>query len=761
MNGVIRIYLLLMLFSAPLAAGKILYLEVVINGNNTTQVLAVTQKENDWEVSAAELAALGITLDFPHGERLLLSEFPGASVRYDEVMQRLLLTVPASALPMQTLNTMYRSAPVAAAKRDSGVFLNYDFLIIDDDTAPTQSSVWHELYWFQNNFYTVNRGILREGYESDIDEDYLRFETYYQRDSQSGLWGLTIGDVINATPNWGTSIRMGGIRIARDYELDPNLITYPLPEFFGEAALPGSIDLLINDQLRWSEQVSPGPFSINTMPYMSGAGIAEVVTTNVQGQQARQKINFYVTSEILSPGLLDYDFTLGTRRKNFGLVSNEYDEKLTFSGSIRYGWTDYATPQILLQGGDSLRLAGLGVSLLAGNVGVFEISHTASDHRDEQGEQQSFAYSYSRSRLGFSARYLQRQGMYRDLGNLDRGVLRDSQWQVAASYHHDVIGSLNLGYFRVFDDDFGRREFATLSWNRYFDSGITLFANINRQLYGEDTHVLSLALSVPLGERGQASLGGQRDAENSWRNQFQAMSNPPYSGGLGWNVGVDDAAEKNVYANVDWRAKRYEASASLLRNGDRQQLTGGLSGALVAMDNSLYHTRYVVDSFAVVNAGEANIPVMLGNQLVGNTNSAGKILVPDLSSHLENRIAIDPIKLPANASIDAIEQMVVPKRKGGVQVDFPVVFLASALVEAVDTNEQPLPVGTVLVADVNEQEFIVGWGGEVYIEQLTRPMKLFWEEGDCVISVSPAVDTSESLPRLGKVICQPVERMYQ
>ncbi len=747
---------LIFLLAAPAFAEDVLYLEVVINGRNTSSVLAVVQKDNDWEIQASELQALGIKIDFPHGERFLLSEFPGASGVYDETTQRLLLTLPSSALPMQTMAGMGTLKPVGDARRDNGAFLNYDLLIIDDNAAGSQGSLWHELYWFSPNFFAVNRAIIRGGDAFENAPSYLRFESYYQRDDEGGLWGLTLGDVINATPNWGSSVRVGGIRIARDYELDPNLITYPLPEFFGESALPGSVDLLINDQLRWRDEINPGPFSINTLPFLSGAGVAEVITTDVQGQQARQKINFYITSEILSPGLLDYDFTLGVRRKDFGFSSDNYANNPVVSTSIRYGATSIFTPQLLLQAGEHLRMGGAGFSLLAGNFGVFEISHAASDYFDEQGYQQSYAYTYSQQRFGLSGRYLQRHDTYRDLGNLDQKVLRDSQLQVALSFYDRTLGSLNLGYVRVTDKQLERNEFATLSWNRYFESGLTIFTNINRQLQGEQDTFVSIALSIPLGRTGQASVGAQRDADNSWRNQFQAMNNADYSGGLGWRVGADDSPEKNAYAAVDWRSKKYEMTASVLRNGENRQTSGGLTGALIMMDDAVYASRFVVDAFAVVDVGQEGVPVMIGNQLVGNTDQRGKLLIPDLSSHLENRVAIDPSGLPANAAIEAIEQMVVPKRKGGVHVQFPVRLLSSVLIDAYDINQQPLPVGAVLGADITEREFIVGWGGEVYIEQLSEPMRLYWEEGDCVLSINPPRDTQESLPRLGKIICEPV-----
>ncbi|RYZ83071.1 MAG: fimbrial biogenesis outer membrane usher protein, partial [Moraxellaceae bacterium] len=197
---------------------------------------------------------------------------------------------------------------------------------------------------------------------------YTRFETYFQRDNEANLQTTTIGDVINATPNWGRSIRMGGIRIARDYELNPNIITYPLPEFYGESALPGSVDLIINNQISWRDQVTSGPFAISMVPYISGAGVAQVVTTNAQGQQVRQAVNFYVTSELLAPKMFDYDITIGFRRKDFGLASNSYDDNPLISTSLRYGLNRYFTPQLLVQAGDGLRLGGAGLTFLAGSL---------------------------------------------------------------------------------------------------------------------------------------------------------------------------------------------------------------------------------------------------------------------------------------------------------------------------------------------------------------------------------------------------------
>lgn len=165
-------------------------------------------------------------------------------------------------------------------RRDTGLFINYNLVSILENSDSKMSSLWSELNFFNNDFFVVNNGIFQDSSTALSSSGYTRFDTYFQRDNENNLQSITLGDVINATPNWGRSIRMGGIRIARDYELNPNIITYPLPEFYGESALPGSVDLIINNQLRWKDQVSSGPFLINMVPYISGAGVAQVVTTS-------------------------------------------------------------------------------------------------------------------------------------------------------------------------------------------------------------------------------------------------------------------------------------------------------------------------------------------------------------------------------------------------------------------------------------------------------------------------------------------------
>ena len=746
-------------------ADETLYLEIIVNGRNTHHIAQIIHSDNDWKIAANDLAALGLNMDINKAEPILLSSINITDVVYDAELQRLLLTVPSNLLPTQYFNVNSPSFGDSKPRRDAGSFVNYNIVSTRGDMDNNMSSVWHELHVFNNDFYMVSNGIWQSASDKISNAGYTRFETYYQKDDEVSMQSFTMGDVINATPSWGRSIRIVGIRFARDYELNPSLITYPLPEFYGESALPGSVDLIINNQLRWRDQVTSGPFLINVMPYMTGAGVAQVVTTNPQGQQFQQSVNFYVTNQLLKPGMFDYDLTIGFRRKNFGLESNSYANLPVISLSMRYGFNSYLTPQFLAQSGEGINLAGAGATLLAGTFGVIDIAATASQYYDyktgisEEGQQGSISYNYVYKKVGLNASYLRRYDDYRDLGTQNENSLNNAlnnvQAQISLSFHDNRLGGFNLGYFRLINRENVTRSIFNFSWSHYFYNGLTTFVSLNRSLFETRENSLNFTLSIPLGASGQASTSAQRNTNGKWQHQVQAMKNAPYAGGFGWGLGADDSDERNRYFEVDWRTQYTDSSVSVYRSDQHTLYTGTLDGALILMDGNLYAARYVNDAFAVVDANQKDVPVLFGHQLIGKTNSNGKLLVPDLNSYLENRLAIDPMQLPANAIIDSMEQLIVPRRKGGVHVEFPIRFSQSALVKVITRDNQPLPAGAILMDRDSEKNYTTGWDGEVYIENLDAPLVVYWAEGECFINLQPAADPTVPLPRLGPFICEP------
>lgn len=766
----LKYWALLLLVCSPLAAAEErLYLEVIVNDTSSGKVIEIVHTDNnDWRLTYSDLLSLGLTLNLPATEFVLLSQIAGARANYNAELQQLFLTLPSNMLPLQRLAMRPSQDASVRAQRDHGAYVNYDFFSLAGNPRIRQSSLWHELYYFSPDFFVSSSGLLQTHIQFADEQsqtsqqlqqrqisNYTRFESAIQWDDEQALRTTAIGDVINATPNWGRSIRMGGVRFARNYELSPNLITYPLPEFYGESALPGSLSLLINDQLRLRESITSGPFLIDAMPYISGAGTAQVITTDTQGQQTKRDVNFYISSELLIPGMLDYDATLGYAREDFGLASDQYGSRPVFSGSLRYGLTPRLTPQVMLQQGDGLNLAGAGLSFLAGNLGVVELSHSYSDYQQTSGSQTGIAYNYSNSVLGVNGRYLKRRGDYYDLGNLEHSAQQNDEAQLAFSVQRRSLGTFSLGYFRISEREQPPVSLITFSWSKYFRSGLSLFLSSNHRLNSRGSDAITLAISLPLGASdSQLSAAAVRDTNSEWSQQIQTMRVAPYAGGLGWNIGADNSSNHQAFAVANWRGQQCDLAAGYYKAADEQQYSAELSGALITMDGDIYASRTVTDAFALVDTGQKDIPVMVGNKLIGTTDNHGKLLVPDLYSYLENHLSIDPLELPANVTMGSVEQNLMPRRRGGIHVKFPISFAPSAIVSIYSAPNEPIPAGAQLQTADGSQEYLAGWNGEIYVEVLDKPITLYWAEGQCQVTVTPAKDNTQALPKLGPFYCQ-------
>lgn len=82
------------------------------------------------------------------------------------------------------------------------------------------------------------------------------------------------------------------------------MITYPLPQFKGQAALPSTVDLLINGQKANSSDVQSGPFILNNVPFINGKGEAVIVTTDSVGRQVATSVPFYISNTLLKTGVI-------------------------------------------------------------------------------------------------------------------------------------------------------------------------------------------------------------------------------------------------------------------------------------------------------------------------------------------------------------------------------------------------------------------------------------------------------------------------
>ena len=79
----------------------------------------------------------------------------------------------------------------------------------------------------------------------------------------------------------------GGVRFGTEFALQPSLLTFPTPSLAGSAAVPSNVELLVNGTQRFQTDVGQGPFSINQVPLVTGAGQVTLVIRDPLGVERR------------------------------------------------------------------------------------------------------------------------------------------------------------------------------------------------------------------------------------------------------------------------------------------------------------------------------------------------------------------------------------------------------------------------------------------------------------------------------------------
>jgi outer membrane usher protein len=748
--------------AAAALAGATLYLELVVNQQATGQVVPVLVKDGSYHVAADTLRALHVRTPATGGQLVAVDRIEGMGVRYDSVAQRLELMLPPAWLPEQQLGS---GAPVDRLRPmvGSGFLLNYELYATNPGRAEASTSLWTEQRWFGAWGLFSNTGIARHTRSAGPDgagvsggQGYLRYDTSWRYSDTDAVRSVTAGDLITATLPWGSAVRIGGIQVARNFAIRPDLVPYPLPTFSGQAAVPSAVDLFINGQRAGRENVQPGPFTLNTMPFITGAGEAAVVTTDALGRQVLTTVPFYVSSTLLKTGTDDYALSAGALRRGYGQDSFGYGRAVA-SGSWRYGFSDTVTLEARGELARGLQVAGAGAVVALGRYGVL---NGALAHGGD-GVQWTAGYQYNAQRFGLALQHTQRSGGWRDLAGLDRregAAAGRSNTQLTTSLSLGAIGAVAIGYFDAQALDGVRSRIATASYSRALGSSSFLSLNLNKAVGGDD-YLVQLQWTLLLGDRGAMSVVGTRDRTGFGR-QLQYSRTPPPAGGLGWNLSYANSAGPDDYrqGSMTWRGDYLQLQGGAYAQGGRSSTWAGASGSIVAMDGGWFAANRINDAFALVSTGVGDVPVRFENQVIGRTNARGHLLVPGVNAYYPARFEVDILDLPEDMQVAQSEQRVLLGSGSGALLRFSIAQVRAASITLVDLAGRPLPVGLSVQLLGSDRSATLGWDGQVYLEGLALDNELLvrgvgFESCRARFTLD---GQARGVARLGPLVCRPL-----
>src|SRR5699024_8319889 len=105
-----------------------------------------------------------------------------------------------------------------------------------------------------------------------------------------------MGDVVSGGLDWRRRTRLGGLQLQRNFALQPERVTVPIPALYGQAILPSTVDLYVDGLKQYSSEVPAGTFQLHTVPMVNGSCQAEVVLTDGLGPQSTVAFPFYTSA---------------------------------------------------------------------------------------------------------------------------------------------------------------------------------------------------------------------------------------------------------------------------------------------------------------------------------------------------------------------------------------------------------------------------------------------------------------------------------
>ncbi|GLO47231.1 hypothetical protein PPUN109347_37940 [Pseudomonas putida] len=743
-------------------ADATLYLELLVNQMPRAELVPVQQRAGQLYLDSEVLRGAGVSLPGnPQGE-VALEAIAGLHADYDSQNQRLLLQVPPAWLPDQQLGdrNLY---PASDARSSFGALFNYDLYLNDTDDGGSYLAAWNELRLFDSWGTFSSTGQWRQSFNGapadDTRQGFLRYDTTWRFTDEPRLLTYEAGDLVTGALPWSSSVRVGGLQLSRDFAVRPDLVTYPLPAFSGEAAVPTSLDLFINGYKSSTTELQPGPYTLTNVPFINGAGEAVVVTTDALGRQVSTTLPFYVTSSLLQQGLADYSVAAGSLRRDYGVRDFAYGPGVA-SANLRYGVSDIFTLETHAETAESLMLGGLGGNMRLGNFGVLNAALAQSRFDGDKGHQVALGYQYNSQRIGFSYQRLQRHGDYADLTRVDSQDIQLSQRseQVTLSLNLNEYGNIGAGYFDVRAGDGTRTRLINLSYSRPLWGSSSVYLSANREV-GDSRWAVQAQLVIPFDLHGTLALGMERSQEGESLQRVNYSRATPVGGGVGYNLGYAAGSERDAYhqADVTWRLQSVQLQAGVYGSSGEMTRWADASGSLVWMDAGLFAANRIDDAFVVVSTGGyADVPVRYENQEVGRTDADGHLLVPYGSGYYRGKYEIDPMDLPPDILAPEVEQRVAVRRGSGYLLEFPLRRVLAASVELVDADRQALKLGSRVTHAESGGQAVVGWDGLVYLENLAAHNRLQVElegGGHCQVAFD-LPEAQGSIPLIGPLVCK-------
>ncbi len=730
-------------------------LEVWINGIRSGGTVLMLRMDRELWADRADLVEWRFDVEsFPfrtHNGRsyVPLDRIKGLSYRIDPRKLQLRIEAEASLF----LPSYFENLPdtIHTAQTDTGAFFNYDVLM-QRDRLHSDSSMVGEIGLFGTEGLLLGNFFYRNGIDGS---EWVRLDTAYRKDFPETLHTLSVGDAITRSASlWGGAVRFGGIQWGTNFETQPGLITAPLFRFEGEAILPSTVDLYINNLLQTRREVPAGPFSIDYPPLLSGAGETRAVVTDLMGREQVIVGSFYASPRLLREGLDEYSLEAGFVRENYAIRSDDYG-RFIGAATYRRGLTDSLTAEAHGEFSEETQTAGVGGTWMVENVGVLSTAAAASASEEGSGAMGLIGFDRAGGGISVGGSLKAATDKFAQFGT---SVLFDHprlEGRINASLFLSGIGSFSTHYTRRDYRDRDDLSLLGLGYSGSWKEIGSLHMSAHHTLSPASDYSFLIHLSRSFGDRQTGSIGVSGD-DGGTSQTISLKKSLPTGPGDGYSLIKEYGRDPRLEALYEWQNDYGTYSAGFSRTDGSTLWRAAAAGGVAALNKELFFSRAIRQSFAVVNTGEySDITVYKDNLPAGKTGKNKTLLIPGLRPYEKNPIGIEQSDLPLDSSFDAVTIDAVPAYRSGVVVSFPLEKVRRAIITLTSPDGKPVPSGSLVEIDGKAKNLRAGRGGMIYLEGLKKQsiVRIFWKGSSCTFPVE-FPETDDPMPDLGDFVCR-------
>lgn len=726
---------------------------VTVNGKDAGAAVVLKDADGQLWLRRSDVAAWRLrepagvaTMEHDGDSYDALASFAGVTAQLDPRTASLALGVAPGAFT--ATDVRIRQANSAMPTPSSyGAYLNYDFTassgtggvarggLLDLHGFGPQGSVSSSMLW------QSAPGMASHG---------IRLDTVFEKDDPAGMSTFRLGDGITGASDWAMATRFGGIQWATDFATRPDLLTMPLLNMQGQAALPSTVDLYLNQALLLHQNVPAGPFDLQDLPVITGTGELRMVVRDALGQEHTVVQPFYGDARLLRAGLQSYSYEAGFERLNYGLIGDDYGKPLLV-GTHRYGFSDDFTGAMhgeWLPDRQTLGASGIWLLPALGTLsGSVALSHSGLG----EGQLLALGLDHQGGRFNIGVRAQVMSPRFTQLGMQAGALAASAMISGYAALTLAAGSSLAFNLTRQNQRGAPDLDLVGMSYNQSFGRYGSLQSSL---IYtpGQGDPIAQVMYTLPLGGRSVASMELQHQGSGNLA-LAQLQQSAPVGPGIGYRLmaSTEEAnrGEADLYANSD-RAS-YEFDIAHAGTGDAYRAS--VSGSIALLGGALHLARQITDSFGVVQMpGFPGVRVYDENQLIGRTDNQGNAFVPTLRPYQVNHLSIEQADLPLDADVHGTSFTATPYAGSGLLLRVPVARVSNTAYLVTRAHGGPIPPGSEARIAGHAETYPVGFGGLVYLPTLGSgdALDIRWPDGSCIARPAAQAnpDDKDATPRL-------------